>query len=217
LSSGALAVGALEKVFKMLRYGHHEAIVVTVDEAGRPHAAAMGVRAQGRGIAIFPYVNTRTYRNIVRGSPVSIAFTQDSTVFCRVVVEPQRLRFREGRIKGVYVLDDSVDLYVEAVPETLSKHGTRALVLLKVLDVYEGCGSLVAFSRANAMVVESLVYLTKLRALAGGSLSGDRSEVGRWLEALRYSLSVVKKLGSEELIRCANAVVNELRGLGLVI
>jgi hypothetical protein len=207
----------LERVLKVLRYGHHEAIVVTVDETGRPHAAAMGVRAQGRGIAIFPYINTKTYRNIVRGSPISVAFTQDSTVFCRVVVEPQELRFREGRVRGVYILDDSVDLYVEAVPEALSNHGTRASVLLKVLDAYEGCGSLIAFSRANAMLVESLVYLTKLRALAEGSFSGDRNEVSGWLEVLRYSLSIVRKLGSGELIRCANAVMDELRRLGVVI
>jgi len=205
----------LERLLGALRYGHHEAIAVTVDSAGRPHAAAMGVRARGGDLVIFPYVSTMTYRNIAQGSLVSLALTQDSAVFCRVVVEPQELRFREGRNRGIYVLDDNVDLYVEASPRVLSESCGRASVLLAVLDVYEGRRSPIAFSRANALLVESLVYLTKLRALAQGSLSVDRDELGRWLEVLRYSLSVVRRLGSGEVVRCADAVLGELRRLGV--
>jgi len=205
----------LERLFRALRYGHHEAIVVTVNGTGKPHAAAMGVRARGSDLVIYPYISTRTYRNIVQGSLVSLALTQDSAVFCRVVMKPQGLKFKEGRSKGVFILDDNVDLYVEALPKVLSESGERASVLLKVLDVYEGRGSPIAFSRANALLVESLVYLTKLRALTQGSFSMDRGELSRWLEILRYSISMVKRLGSEELARCADAVVDELYKLGI--
>jgi len=215
LGKATPAESTLEKVLRALRYGHHEAIVVTVDSSGKPHAAAMGVRAQGKDLVISPYVSTRTYRNIIRGSLVSLALTQDSTVFCRVVVEPRELKFKEGRSRGIYLLDDNVDLHVEAVPKLLSEGSTRAFVLLKVLDAYEGRGSLIAFSRANALLVESLVYLTKIRALLQSSPSGDFCELGKWLEVLRYSISLVKRLGSEELIRCADAVVDEVRKLGV--
>ncbi len=215
MGSSTPAESTLEKVLKALRYGHHEAVVVTVDGSGKPHAAAMGVKAQGKDLVIFPYVSTRTYRNITQGSSVSLALTQDSTVFCRVVVEPRELKFKEGRSRGTYILDDNVDLYIEALPRLLSEDSKRAFILLKVLDAYEGRGSLIAFSRANALLIESLVYLTKIRALLQGSPSRDCYELGRWLEVLRYSISLVKRLGSEELIRCADAVVDEVRKLGL--
>ena len=198
----------------MLRFGLHEAIAVTSSDLGQPHAAAMGVRAVGDGLALYPYVTTRTYKNLKTGSPVSLAFTHDSLTFCDVVLNPQKLRFRSGRNEGVYVIDADVDVYVEAMPREVVDGSPRATVLLRVLDVYPGRGGYFPYSRANSMLIELLVYFTKIRAL---SAAGDprRGEVLELLKPLNYAASLVRRLGSGELVRCVDRVYEELRSLGI--
>ncbi|MEM1623091.1 MAG: DUF447 family protein [Sulfolobales archaeon] len=201
---------------KILRFGHHEAIAVTVGESGEPHAAAMGVRLISREVVMYPYINTRTYRNIKAGSAVSLAFTHDALVFCDVVMRPSRLRFKRGRRQSTYVLDANVDLYIEALPKRIVLEDQRALVFMSVVEVYEGVREYFSYSRANSMLIEALVYFTKLRARKfTNSLSNKDAK--EWLNALKYSISVVKKLGSSELIECAKLICEELRDLGVVV
>ncbi len=197
---------------RLLRFGHHEAIAVTVGERGEPHAAAMGVAPAGADIVMRPYLNTRTLRNIQAGSAVSLAFTHDSLVFCDVVLRPSRLRFRRGRSERVYVLDADVDLYLETVPRSVVLGDRVASVFLRVTDVYEGSRSYFPYSRANSMLIEALVYFTKLRALGPGA-SPPEGDVRGWLSALEYSISVVERLGTSELIECAEEVRRELEGM----
>ncbi len=194
---------------RLLRFGHHEAIAVTVGENGRPHAAAMGVRLMGGDIVIRPHLNTRTLRNIRAGSAVSLAFTHNALIFCDVVLRPSRLKFRLGRSGTVYVLDADVDLYVEAVPKSIELGDRAASVLLRVVDVYGGSPDYFPYSRANSMLIEALVYFTKLRAL-GSAASPPDSEARDWLRALEYSLSIVERLGSEELVECAKDIRGKL-------
>jgi len=204
----------LSKLRDALRYGHHEAIVITVDEAEKPHAAAMGVRLLNEGLAIFPYIDSRTYRNIKAGSPVSLLFTHNALIFCDVVLRPFKLRYVSGRNSGFYVLDADVDMHVEAVPKLIVEEGQRASVILSVLGVYEGRGRYFSYSRANSMLIEALVYLTKIRYFIS---SGYREipELSRWIEMLSYSISLVRRLGSSDLVECAETVCKDLKDLGV--
>ncbi|MEM1527424.1 MAG: DUF447 family protein [Sulfolobales archaeon] len=201
---------------KVLRFGHHEAIAVTVGESGEPHAAAMGVRLIRNDLVMYPYINTKTYRNIQAGSEVSLAFTHNALVFCDVVMRPSRLRFKRGRRQSTFVLDADVDFYIEALPKHIVLEDQRALVFMSVAEVYEGVREYFSYSRANSMLIEALVYFTKLRAYRFKSslLSEDAKE---WLNALQHSISVVKKLGSSELIECVKLICEELRDLGVVV
>lgn len=204
----------LSKLKKMLRFSHHEAIAVTVGESGEPHAAAMGVKLVEDSPAIYPYINTRTYKNIQAGSAISLAFTHNALVFCDVVVRPSRLRFKHGRSKSVFVLDADIDLYIEAVPRRISLGDRVATVFMHVIEVYEGTREYFPYSRANSMLIEALIYFTKLRAhSSGNSLPGE--DVRGWLSALEYSISIVRKLGSKELIECAERICEELKDVGV--
>ncbi|MEM2308145.1 MAG: DUF447 family protein [Sulfolobales archaeon] len=200
----------------MLRFGHHEAIAVTVGGTGEPHAAAMGVRLMEDDLVIRPYINTKTYRNIRAGSAVSLAFTHNALVFCDVVMRPLRLRFKRGRRESTFVLDADVDLYVEALPKRIVLENRRALVFMSTIDVYEGVREYFSYSRANSMLIEALVYFTKLRARRFVDSSLDE-EAREWLSALKYSISIVKKLGSGELIECAESMCKELRSWGTIV
>lgn len=206
--------GAEAALRRALRFGHHEAIVVTVGRAGEPHAAAMGVRLDEDDLVIRPYVNTTTYKNIQAGSAISFAFTHSALVFCDVVMRPSRLRFKRGRGERVFVLDADVDLYAEAVPKRVITGDQVALVYARVTDAYEGRREYFSYSRANSMLIEALVYFTKLRASAPGvGPLGD--DARKWLNSLEYSISVVRRLGSSELIECAEDIYDELRRIGI--
>ncbi|MCS7099471.1 MAG: DUF447 family protein [Sulfolobales archaeon] len=206
----------VETLRKVLRYGHHEAIAVTVNEDGSPHAAAMGVRTVGEDVVLYPYVDTRTFRNIRRGSLVSLALTHNSLIFCDVVTGSPRLKFKRGKTDGIYLLDADVDFYIEATPRDIEIRNRVASVFTRVLDVYEGSGSYFSYSRANSMLIEALVYFTKIRAHGFTSLSRGGS-VSKWFEFLEYSASIVRRLGSEELVKCVERIYEELKKLGMRI
>lgn len=199
---------------RMLRLGHHEAVVTTVGESGEPHAAAMGVKLVDEVLVIHPYTSTRTYRNIRTGSAVSLAFTHNALVFCDVVMRPSELRFREGRKGAVYVLDADVDFYIEAEPKSIVVKDNVASVSMTCIDVYRGSGEYFPYSRANSMLIEALVYFTKIRSLAS-TANLRSSKVSSWLNVLRYSISIVDKLGSRELVECANRIQEELKSIGI--
>jgi len=211
----AMSAGWRSKLEEMLRFGHHEAIVVTVHETGEPHAAAMGVRLLGEDLAIFPYTDTRTYRNIKTGSPVSLAFTHDALVFCDVVLRPLKLRYVSGRNSGFYLLDADVDVYVEAVPKSIAEEGRRASVALSVLDVYGGKGHYFPYSRANSMLIEALIYFTKIRYFASSNRL-EAPELSSWIEILKHSVSLVRKLGSRDLVECVDTICRDLKDLGVI-
>lgn len=199
---------------RALRFGHHEAIVVTVGRSGEPHAAAMGVRLEGEDLVMYPYINTTTYKNIQAGSTISFAFTHSALVFCDVVMRPSRLRFKRGKMERVFVLDADVDLYVEAVPKRVIPGDRVASVYAHVIEAYEGEREYFSYSRANSMLIEALVYFTKLRALvpSAGPLDDDAR---KWLSTLEYCISVVRRLGSSELTECAECIYEELRKIGI--
>lgn len=199
---------------RMLRLGHHEAVVVTVGESGEPHAAAMGVKLVDEDLVIHPYTSTRTYRNILAGSAVSLAFTHNALVFCDVVMKPSEVRFRRGRKGAVYILDADVDFYIEAEPKSIVVKDKIASVSMHVIDAYRGSGEYFPYSRANSMLIEALIYFTKIRSLAS-TTNLRSSDVSSWLNVLGYSISIVNKLGSRELIECANRVHEELKGIGI--
>ncbi|MCX8184486.1 MAG: DUF447 family protein [Sulfolobales archaeon] len=205
------AVAALKK---MMRFGHHEAVAVTVEESGSPHAAAMGVRLVGDDLILHPYVTTKTFRNIQRGSLVSLALTHNALVFCDVVMNSSKLRFKHGRSSSVYILDGDVDFYIEAVPKGIEVRNQIASVSMRVMDLYEGSSDYFPYSRANSMLIEALIYFTKIRALGIDSSLRDVS-ISEWLRTLEYAASIARKLGSGELIECVERIYEELENMGM--
>lgn len=196
---------------KFLRFGHHEVLVVTSGSDSKPHPAPMGVEASEDRLLLRPYVTTVTYRNLKARPELSMNFTQDARYFFRALLRPGELEFRGGRRGGVLIVCGDFDLYVEGRANLVGVEGSRATFVVEVEEVYEGPGSRLALSRANNALIEALTYYTKVAALAGSSnLEGV---VGDYLDLIELNLTLVRRLGSGELVSMASELEGVLRRL----
>ncbi len=187
---------------RYFRYGHHEAIITTIDMLGNANVAPMGVFLSNDYVVLRPYVSTRTYRNLTEVPEAVVNVTNDSVLFYKALYEKNSLRLRRARVVRVPIIDGPIDLYIECNVEKYFINNERATIYLKPLCVYEGPGSKIAFSRANSLLIEVLVYLTKISARVL-----DVNEVKDRIECF---LSIIERLGSEELILIAKSIRSKL-------
>lgn len=180
-----------------LRYGHHECIVTTVNGGGEVNAAPMGVEFVNNLIILKPYIDTRTYSNILDVGEVVLNITSDSLLYYHALFKPGEIRYGSSkRVRPLRILGN-VDMYVEAVVDSISKHDRKvATVSLRPILCYMGCGSRLAYSRANSLLIEALIHYTKLNPLIN---EGKFEEVANRYEAIREVYHVVLKVGNDEL------------------
>ncbi len=179
------------------RHGHHEGIVVTLNEDGSPNTAPMGVDLERPYLLLRPYLTTKTYVNLRMFPELTINLTWDSLLFYRSLYGLKELRFRGSRKVKTPVIDGGIDLYVEG--EVLKVLEDRVLgyaeVLVKPLDAYLGSGSRLAYSRADALLIEVMIYLTKAEVFAEVN-----PEVASMLvERMEPYLLIAERLGSDEV------------------
>lgn len=202
---------------RYLRYGHHEAIVSTVDAYGRPNFAPMGLSMGRDALIIRPYVDTRTYLNLRDLGEAVVMLSTDAMLYYYVLFNQGKLVQSPSKyVKPPRILGD-VDLYIECVVNNITECcSNRAVVSLKPIYCEGGCGSGLAFSRANSMLIEALVHYTKLTPLIN---QGDVGGVLRCLQVIKYAQEVIDKLGSPELKEAVSSVVDAalrtLRGRGV--
>lgn len=191
---------------KYLRYGHHESIVTTVDNTGKPNTAPMGVKLVSNIITLKPYVTTRTYANILNVREVMVNITADSLLYYYALFNPERIRYGNPKIIKPPRVLGGVDLYIECVVEDIALHDEVALVSLKPLCWYRGSGSKLAFSRANSSVIEALIHYTKLPYLIS---SGDLEGVRYRYVAIEAARNIVMKVGNDVLKKVIDDILNK--------
>ncbi len=184
-------------ILRYLRYGHHEAIVVTLDKFNRPNPSAMGIYLSNNLVLLRPYKGTRTFRNLVSLGEATINLTNDSMLFFESVYLKDRVKYLKSRYVKPPIIKGNVDLYIECRVYELVDEGNRASFYMEVLDAYEGSGSRLSFSRANAQLIEALIYLTKMESLRGEISCNLLSEL---LKRIENALSIVKRLGNNALV-----------------
>ncbi len=192
------------KLREYLRYGHAEAIVVTLDDHGKPNPAPMGIDLEDNYLVVRPYKTSRTYRNILRNVEASVNITNDSIVFFKALYFKHELKFRPARKLRVPVIDDFIDLYVEGKVDRIVDEGNRASFYLNVLDVYEGKGSRLGYSRANSALVDILIYASKIEALSGLI---DCSSLKSMYEKISDLSLLIRRLGNEIINNALNFVL----------
>jgi hypothetical protein len=158
-----------------------ETIVTTLDPAGEPRFAAMGVVWGEETITIRPYLGTRTYRNLVAAREAVVNVTDDVLLFAKSALTHEPLPCRPARhVRGV-VLGDACrwrEVAVEAVvvPEATGPGARRADVVTRVVAGGEG-RPFAGLCRAKHAVVEASILASRSRLV-------PRAEIERELDRL---------------------------------
>jgi hypothetical protein len=165
-----------------------ETVVSTLDVAGEPNFAAMGVVWADETITIRPFTSTRTYRNLVAAGEAVVHVTDDVLVFARSALS--RARFPSVpalHVRGA-VLQDACRWREVVVKEITPPAGPgRAEVITRVVGGGEG-RPFAGLCRAKHAVVEASIVASRMRLLG-------REAVLRELERLEV---LVEKTGGPQ-------------------
>ena len=146
-----------------------ESIVTTLDPAGQPNFAAMGVVWDDASITIRPFRSTRTYRNLVASGQAVVNVTDDVLDFARSALTHEPLPWVPARHVRGAVLRDAChwrEVEVEAVvpPEATDRGAGRADVVTRVVGRGEA-RPFAGLCRAKHAVVEASILASRLRRL----------------------------------------------------
>src|SRR5262245_65431823 len=115
-----------------------ETVVTTLDEDGGPNFAAMGVVWGEERLVIRPYVDTRTFRNLLRTREAVVNVTDDVLVFAKSALSRERFPSRPAaRVRGVILADAchwrEVAVEEVSVPEPRPAGGGRADIATRIV------------------------------------------------------------------------------------
>ncbi len=195
-----------------LRLGHHEAVIVTINHFGLPNPAPMGIDLKDEFVIVAPYIQTKTYRNVTSINELTINLTHDSILYFNSIYRKDKIRYLSSRSVRPPVIDGNIDLYIEGVVTEMrvSPEHSRAILMVKPMEIYEGRGSRLAYSRANSCMIEALVYVTKIEALRD---SAPRNILTKYVKLALANIRIVEELGGGELRFAAGFLKQRLRDL----
>jgi hypothetical protein len=146
-----------------------ETVVTTLDEDGEVNFAAMGVVWGADRLVIRPYVDTRTYRNLVRAREAVVNVTDDVLVFAKSALSREQFPSRPAtRVRGVILADAchwrEVTVEGVSVPEPRPPGSVRADVATRVVAAAVG-RPFAGLCRAKHAVVEASILASRARRL----------------------------------------------------
>jgi uncharacterized protein len=154
-----------------------EAVVTTLDPVGRPNFAAMGVVWDEATITIRPFLNTRTYRNLVASRAAVVNVTDNVLHFAKSALSHEPLPWVPARHVRGAVLRDAChwrEVAVEEVrlPEATGRGGGRADVVTRVVGMGEA-RPFAGLCRAKHAVVEASILASRIRRLPREEVLGE--------------------------------------------
>jgi len=168
----------------------------------------MGVDYMGGYLVIKPYINTKTYENLLLNNEAVINLTNDSVLYYDSLLNRKGLKFIKSLKVKVPRIDGAVDYYIECVLDKYEHLGKdRAMMFLRPIHMEIGRGSKLAYSRANTYLLEMLIYYTKLKAF----IEYDAiSEALRTFTKVNYYFNELVRLKpTEPLVTRAKSLFNE--------
>lgn len=164
----------------------YETLVTTLDAAGRPHVAPMGIGLEGDGVVLRPFRTAATCRNLeVTGAGV-VHFTDNVLLFARTALGGDLPPHRPAEVVPGIVLDDAGH-WREFRVEERDLSGERARFRGRVVAAGRR-RDLLVFNRAQHAVIEATILATRLH------LTG-RDPVAAEIERLR---PLVEKTGGPD-------------------
>jgi hypothetical protein len=143
-----------------------ETVVTTLDEDGEANFAAMGVAWGEERLVIRPYVDTRTFRNLVRTREAVVNVTDDVLTFAKSALSRERVPSRLAtRVRGVILADACQWREVTVEDVSAPPHGGRADVTTRVVGGAQG-RPFAGLCRAKHAVVEASILASRARRLS---------------------------------------------------
>jgi hypothetical protein len=140
-----------------------ETIVTTVAADGTPNFAPMGVEWGDEAIALKPFLETATYRNVVATHAAVVNLTDDVRIFARAAISnPQYESGPATVVRGVVLAGCCSwrELEVQSIDSTPPRSRIEARV------VHRGTRrEFIGFNRARHAVLETAIYATRLHLL----------------------------------------------------
>jgi len=205
-----------------LKVGHiYEGIVCTWNPDNTPNAAPMGITPlRGGKVAIRPYTDTATYRNLLRTGCATINFCSDLLLYYF-----SALKFLKGeRLKGMFKRSDTIDspelrkadvVLSVSVERIIGEGEKRALFECLILSIKGPKVKRVEpYSRAPHALMECVIHATRIRPYA----ESDLNEAKRLLALIEHHRSVISRVAkhskyaqaADEIYTYCRSVVSEV-------
>jgi uncharacterized protein len=159
-----------------------ETVVTTLDEDGAANFAAMGVVWGEEHLVIRPYVETRTFRNLVRAREAVVNVTDDVLVFAKSALSREQFPSRPAaRVHGVILADAchwrEVAVEAVSVPEPRPPGGGRAEIATRVIAAAVS-RPFAGLCRAKHAVVEASILASRARRLPRDTVRTELDRLG---------------------------------------
>lgn len=151
-----------------------ESIVTTLDAAGRPNFAPMGVEWGEETIVLKPFLETATFRNLRAGGAAVVNLTDDVRVFVRAALRDAVFPARPAAAVDGVVLEAATS-WREVTVASIDDAPPRARIAARVVHAGRGVEAL-GFSRARHAVLEGTILATRTHLIAADEI---RREIQR--------------------------------------
>ncbi len=140
-----------------------ETIISTIDAAGRPHLAPMGVHVERDRFVILPFKPAATLDNIVQTGAAVINCSDDVRVFAGCLTGRREWALKPAeKIKGYYLADTLA--HTELALEKIEDDAVRPRLICK--PVHEvNHKPFKGFNRAQYSVLEAAILISRLNRL----------------------------------------------------
>jgi len=177
--------------------------VCTWNPDNTPNAAPMGITPmRGTRISIRPYIDTSTYRNILRTGCATVNFCSDPLLYYY-----SALKFlKVDRLKGMFKRSDAVDspelkkadaVLSVSVDRVIGEGEKRVLFECKIISVYthRAKKEVEPYSRAPHALMECIIHATRIRPYAESNLN----EARRLLDLIEHHRSVISRVSKHSV------------------
>lgn len=182
----------------------HEVIVTTLDEAGSPHSAPMGISEVNGYFLIKPFKPSSTYDNLKRHRQCTINYVDDVRVFAGALTgRRQWPTLPCNRIEGAYL--EQALAHTELELTRFDDDEPRACFYGQVLEEVTHA-PFRGFNRAQNAVIEAAILVSRLGMLPEQKIRDeidylriaiDKTAGERELEAWQWLMDKIKQAGIE--------------------
>ena len=186
-----------------LKIGHiYEGIVCTWNPDKTPNAAPMGITPlRGGKVAIRPYTNTATYRNLLRTGCATINFCSDPLLYYFSALKSLKGEGLEGMFKRSDAVDSpelrKADAVLSVSVDRIVGEGEQRALFECVILSTKGpkMRRVEPYSRAPHALMECIIHATRIRPYA----ESDLNEARRLLALIEHHRSIISRVAKHSL------------------
>ncbi len=181
-----------------------ESIFTTLDHAGVPNFAPMGVEWGEAEIVVKPFLETTTFRNLQATRAGVVNLTDDVGVFARAAISNAPFpAFPAELVRGVVLA--TACSWREIIVQSIDETPPRARILTRV--VHHGVRrEFIGFNRARNAVLEAAILATRTHVLPAEAIQSEFRRLSVIVEKTAGPAEREAMLLLTEFVRAALAV-----------